>query len=67
MTLVNTIIRFAFYILASGIGFYSFLALYSLLRFSKSKIVALAAGGAYVYLLLTLFATAMITLNKIKF
>ena len=67
MTLINSIIRFAFYVIMSGVGFYSFLAIYSLLRFSNSKIVAFAAGGVYVYLLLTLFTTAVIALNKINF
>jgi len=66
-TFLTSVVRLVFYIIASGIAFYSFLAIYSVMRFSKSKITALTASAILCYVLLTIFTSAVITLYKIKF
>lgn len=64
---IQTTIRFIFYTLSAGTAAYGFLAIYSLLLYSKNKLIALTASGIFIYIFLTLFTTGIITLSKIKF
>ena len=55
-----------FYIIMLGFTTYSFLTLYALLRYGKSKMVGLVVLLFYVVITSSLFSTALDNLNKIK-
>ncbi|MBI2356012.1 MAG: hypothetical protein HYV13_02305 [Candidatus Doudnabacteria bacterium] len=65
--LIHTIIALVFYVLMAGFALYSFLALYALNRFGRSKLVSASVSLLYIIIAASLFAAAQTDLNSIKF
>ncbi|MBI4049204.1 MAG: hypothetical protein HY395_00075 [Candidatus Doudnabacteria bacterium] len=66
-SLIHTIVALMFYILMAGFAIYSFLALYALNRFGRSKLLSAAVSLLYLIIAASLFAAAQSNLNSIKF
>ncbi len=66
-SLIQTILALIFYIIMAGFAFYSILAIYTLLRYARSKPLALAVVLLYLVISSGLYAAALINLNSIKF
>ncbi|OGE88311.1 MAG: hypothetical protein A3J07_00775 [Candidatus Doudnabacteria bacterium RIFCSPLOWO2_02_FULL_49_13] len=66
-TLGHTILALAFYVLMAGFVIYSLVALYSLLRFGRSMILAIIVALLYLIISASLYAAAVGNLNGIKF
>lgn len=66
-SLLHTIIALIFYITMAGFVIYSIIALYSLIRFGKSKSLALMITALYTIIASGLYASAVINLNNLKF
>jgi len=65
--LAQTIVALIFYLLMAGFVMYSLIAIYSLLRFAKSKILALVISILYLIVSASLYASAVSNLGKIHF
>lgn len=65
-SLGHTILALVFYILTAGFILYSLVALYALLRFGKSKIVAILVSVFYLIVLASLYASGIVQLNSLK-
>lgn len=66
-TLGHTVLALVFYLLMVGFVIYSVVALYSLLRFGRSVITAIAVSLLYLIISASLYAAAVGSLNNIKF
>ena len=66
-TLGSSILGVVFYIIMAAFVLYSLLALYALLRFGRSKILAISVALLYLVISASLYTVAVINLNKIKF
>ncbi len=66
-TLGHTILALAFYIVSAGFILYSMVALYSLLRFGRSKVTAILVTVFYLIMATSLYAAAILKLNAIRF
>ena len=62
-----TILALVFYIFMAGFVLYSLLSMYSLIRFGRSKILAIIVSLLYLVISASLYAAAVGNLNKIKF
>lgn len=62
-----TLIALVFYVLMAGFVLYSLIALYALLRFGRSKILAIIVSILYLIISASLYAAAVGNLGKIKF
>jgi uncharacterized membrane protein YqhA len=65
--LIATIIALVFYLLMAGFILYSLVALYSLLRFGRNKILGVLVAIIYLVISAGLYAAAVSNLNAIKF
>ena len=63
----TTILALVFYLLMAGFILYSLLALYALLRFGRSKILAIIVSILYLIMTASLYAAAVGNLNMIHF
>jgi len=63
----NSILAIFFYLLMAAFVLYSLLALYSLLRFGRSKVLATIVSILYLIITAGLYAAAVSNLNAIKF
>ena len=63
----HTIIALVFYIIMAGIGLYSLIALYALLRYGRNRLLAMIVSIAYLVIWAGLFASAAYTLTAISF
>ncbi len=63
----HTLVALVFYLLMVGFVIYSLIALYSLLRFGRSVIVAITVSILYLIISASLYAAAVGNLNSIKF
>jgi hypothetical protein len=66
MSLITTALTFVFYLIMLGFITYSFLVLYALNRYGKSKIVSLVVTMFYIIITSGLFNNALDNLTKIK-
>ncbi len=64
-TLGHTILALVFYILMAGFLLYSLLALYTLMRHGRSKILVIIISILYLIIAGSLFAAAVGSLNNI--
>ena len=62
-----TILALVFYIFMAGFIIYSLIALYSLLRYGRSIIVAIIVSLLYLIISASLYAAAVGNLNSLKF
>lgn len=65
--LIHSVIALVFYILMAGFAVYSFLALYALNRFGRSKLITATVSLIYLIIAASLFAAAQSNLNQIHF
>lgn len=63
----SSILAIVFYIVMAGFILYSLLAIYSLLRFGRSKILGIIVSLLYLIISASLYAAAVHNLNAIKF
>lgn len=63
----HTILALFFYLLMAGYIIYSFLSVYALLRFGRSKFVAATVTIVYMIISIGLYAAAQANLNNIAF
>lgn len=63
----HTLVALVFYLLMAGFAVYSFLALYALNHFGRSKLLAAAISLLYITLAASLFAAAQTNLAQIHF
>lgn len=63
--LPHTILALVFYVLMFGFVAYSFLTLYTLNKYGRSKILAAAVSLVYVIIIASIFAAAQTSLNNI--
>ncbi|HEX9503527.1 MAG TPA: hypothetical protein VF974_04375 [Patescibacteria group bacterium] len=63
----HAIIALIFYLLMVGFVLYSFLAIYSLIRFGRTKVLGLIISILYLVISASLFAAAVANLNSINF
>jgi hypothetical protein len=61
------IINVIFYLVMAMLVLYSLLALYSLLRFGRSKILGIVVSLLYLIIMAGLYAAAVANLDAIKF
>ena len=66
-SLAHSLIALVFYLLMAGFVVYSFFAIYALLRFGRSKLLAATLSILYVIITLSLYAAAQSNLNNIEF
>ena len=66
-SLTSSIISIVFYLIMAAFVLYSLLAIYSLLRFGRSKILGLIISLLYLIISAGLYAAAVNNLNAIKF
>lgn len=66
-SLGTTILALVFYIIMAGFVLYSLIALYALLRFGRSKILAIIVSILYLLISASLYAVAVSNLNSIHF
>lgn len=64
---LHTILALIFYVIIAGFVIYSFLALYALNRFGRSKLLTASVSLLYIIIAASLFAVAQTNLNNIKF
>ncbi len=62
-----TILALVFYLLMAGFALYSLLAVYALIRFGQSKVLAFIVSFLYLLISASLYAAAVINLNAIRF
>lgn len=62
-----TILALIFYLIMAGFAIYSMLALYALIRFGKSKLVAFGVSLLYIIIAASLYGAAISNLNNINF
>ena len=62
----HSILALVFYLLMAGFVFYSLLGIYALLRFGRSKILAIIICIVYLMISAGLYAAAVSNLNAIK-
>jgi hypothetical protein len=65
-SLGHTLVALAFYIITAGFILYSIVALYALLRFGKSKIVAILVSVFYLIVMASLYTSGILQLNSLK-
>ncbi len=63
----TSILALVFYLLMAGFVLYSMIALYALMRFGRSKILAIIISILYLIISAGLYAAAVGNLNNIKF
>ena len=63
----SSLLGLIFYIIMAGFVLYSLLALYALLRFGRSKVLAIGISIIYLIISAGLYAVAVGNLNNIKF
>lgn len=66
-SLVETILALVFYIIMAGFAIYSLMAIYALVRYGRSKLIALGIALLYLVVMAGLYAAAVENLNHIKF
>lgn len=66
-TLAHTILALFFYVIMLGLVVYSFLSLYALNKYGRSKLLAVSVSLLYIIIIASIFAAAQINLNEIKF
>lgn len=66
-TLPGTILALVFYLLMAGFVLYSLIALYSLLRYGRSRILTIIISIIYLIISAGLYAAAVSNLNAIHF
>ena len=66
-TFGSSILALVFYVLMAGFLLYSLLALYALLRFGHSRILAIIVSLLYLMISAGLYAAAVGNLNNIHF
>lgn len=66
-SLAHTVLALFFYLLMLGLAVYSFLSLYALNKYGRSKILAVSVSLFYIIVIASIFAAAQINLNEIKF
>lgn len=67
VSLGATILALVFYIIMAGFVLYSLITLYALLRFGRSKIMAIILSILYLLVSASLYAVAVGNLNSIHF
>lgn len=67
MSIIKLIVQILFYGLIGLLTVYSMIMIYVLLRFGKSKILALIVGAFYLVIMLSLYSAALINLSNIPF
>jgi MFS family permease len=65
--LAHTILALVFYVLMLGFVIYSFLSLYTLNKYGRSKILSAGVSLLYIIIIASIFAAAQTNLNNIKF
>jgi predicted membrane channel-forming protein YqfA (hemolysin III family) len=63
----SSVIAIIFYLIMAAFVLYSLIALYSLLRFGRTKILAIIVSILYLIISAGLYAAAVSNLNAIKF
>ena len=63
----TTILALVFYVIMAGFVLYSLLAIYALLRYGRSKILAIIVSLLYLVITAGLYAAAVGNLNAIHF
>lgn len=66
-SIINTVIALAFYLIMAGFVAYSMIALYALIRYGKSKSLALTVSLLFIVIAAGLYVAAVQNLNSIKF
>ena len=61
---INTLIGIAFTVVMLLLAFYSFMAIYSLLRFGRSRIIGAVVSLVYLVLVFMLFVHALIMVGS---
>lgn len=66
-SLGSSILGLIFYIIMAGFVIYSLLSIYALLRYGRSKLLAIGVAILYLIISASLYAVAVGNLNNIKF
>lgn len=66
-SLGHTILALIFYVLMLGLVVYSFLSLYALNKYGRSRILAVSVSLLYIIIIASIFAAAQTNLNEINF
>ena len=64
---MQSIISIIFYLIVAAFVLYSLLALFSLLKFGRSKILGIIISLLYLIITVSLYAAAVGNLNSLKF
>lgn len=62
----STIVALIFYIVMGGFALYSLFAIYALIRFGRSRTLAVVITVTYIIISSSLFTAAVVSLNKIR-
>ncbi len=62
-----TILALVFYVVMAGFVLYSLIAIYALLKFGRSKILAIIVSLLYLIISASLYASAVGNLSNVKF
>ncbi|OGE82461.1 MAG: hypothetical protein A3B10_00085 [Candidatus Doudnabacteria bacterium RIFCSPLOWO2_01_FULL_44_21] len=65
--LISSIVSLIFYLIMAGFVLYSLIALYALLRYGRSKILAIVVSLVYLTITAGLYVAAVNNLSNIKF
>lgn len=66
-SIASSLLALVFYVLMAGFLLYSLLALYAVLRFGRSKILAIIVSLLYLMISAGLYAAAVGNLDNIRF